>query len=112
MRKDIIVALAVYGGSLAAACLLWQTPRILLTGYVLVSAIVLYRWHSRLDLAAYGAALTLGTLTEIVAVSAGVWHYTAAYHVIPVWLPPGWGIMGLVLKRVSEVLTEVSTPHV
>jgi hypothetical protein len=72
--------------------------------YLLLSGFMLHRWHSRADLVSFLAAMALGTIADVVAVSFGVWEYSKPLYLIPIWLPLGWGIIGLFLKRVSGAL--------
>jgi hypothetical protein len=54
-----------------------------------------------------GGAL-LGPIAEIVAVAHGAWTYdTPDFLGIPLWLPVGWGLATLLIKRICEGLGEL-----
>jgi hypothetical protein len=104
MKRDAAIASGIYVYCLAGASLFWQRPMVVLVLYVALSAFMLYRWHSRSDVAAFVTAMVLGSVADFVAVSFGVWEYGQPIYRVPIWLPLGWGIIGLFLKRVSDML--------
>ncbi len=65
---------------------------------------MLVRWHSRSDVLFFSLAAVMGPLGESVAVHLGAWQYTLPWAGIPLWLPLGWGVAALYLKKTSEVL--------
>ena len=105
MRRDIWIPLGIYAGCVALASLLWSTPLVLAGGYLLISAGMLWRWHTKADVAFYAVPLVVGPLGEALAVWAGAWAYARpSYLGIPCWLPLLWGIVGLFLKRFCDAL--------
>ena len=105
MKREVGIAAGIYVYCLAAASLFWERPVVVLVLYAVLSAFMLYRWHSPADLAAFVAAMVLGSIADFVAVSFGVWEYGEPIFRVPIWLPLGWGIIGLFLKRVSDVVS-------
>ena len=54
-----------------------------------------------------GGAL-FGPLAEAVSVWRGGWTYSDPdLFGVPVWLPVGWGLACLILKRLSETVREI-----
>jgi hypothetical protein len=104
MKRELGIAFGIYVFCVGTACFFWERPVVVLVGFVLVGGLMLLRWHTRADLAAFLAAMVLGTIADVVSVSFGVWEYGAPLYLVPVWLPVGWGIIGLFLKRVSGAL--------
>ena len=104
MKREAGIALGIYVYCLASAGLFWERPVVVLICYSFLCAFMLYRWHSRADVISFVAALVLGSIADFVAVSCGVWEYGKPIFRVPIWLPLGWGIIGLFLKRVSNVL--------
>ena len=104
MKREAAVALGIYLYCLAAASLFWERPVLVLVCYAVLSAFMLYRWHTRADVIAFVTAMVLGSIADFVAVSFGVWEYGMPIYRVPIWLPLGWGIIGLFLRRVSGVL--------
>lgn len=104
MKREAGIALGIYVYCIGCASLFWERPVVVLICYVVLSGFMLQRWHSRADLVAFIAAMVLGSIADFVAVFFGVWHYGRPFYLIPIWLPLGWGIIGLFLKRVSGVL--------
>jgi hypothetical protein len=104
MKREGLIASGVYIYCLAAASLFWERPVVVLICYTLLCFFMLHRWHTRADIASFVAAMVLGSIADFVAVSFGVWEYGKPLYRVPIWLPLGWGIIGLFLKRVSNVL--------
>jgi len=110
MRREAAIAFAIYVCCLAAASLFWERPLVVLACYAVLSAFMLYRWHSRADVVSYVTAMVLGSIADFVAVSFGVWEYGEPIYRVPIWLPLGWGVIGLFLRRVSNVLSASNGP--
>ena len=109
MQSRLLRALAyspLYLLCFALAGLLWDRPVLLAGCYLVMSALMLWRWHRRSDLAYFFLALSLGPLGEMFAVSRGAWTYAEPAFLVPLWLPLAWGISGLFLKKTVEALTE------
>lgn len=104
MRKEVGIALGIFVYCVGSASLFWERPVVVFICYLLLCGFMLRRWHSRADLVSFLAAMVLGTIADVVAVSFGVWEYSKPFFLIPIWLPLGWGIIGLFLKRVSGAL--------
>ena len=104
MKRELGIALGIYVYCVGSASLLWERPVMVFFCYLLLSGFMLRRWHSPADLVSFLAAMALGTVADVVAVSFGVWEYSKPFFLIPIWLPLGWGIIGLFLKRVSGAL--------
>ena len=52
----------------------------------------------------YACGFVLGPGGEIVAVYNGAWQYSEAPWLIPLWLPPAWGLAALILLRLAKAL--------
>lgn len=104
MTKDIAVQLSIYAGCIAVVSQLWQRPFALLAALVFISAAMLWKWHSRMDLAFYALAFFLGPVGEAVAVWYGVWEYGRPLLLVPVWLPFLWGIVAMFMRRLAEAV--------
>lgn len=96
----------LYALCIALASALWRQPAILSTCFLAVSAFMLYRWHTRSDLAHFCLAFVLGPVGEFIAIHFGAWNYSAPALLIPFWLPLAWAISGLYLKKTTEALAE------
>ena len=85
---------------------LWSRPLLLTGCYAVLGGGMLVRWHSRTDVGFFFLAGILGPLGEIVAIRFGAWNYTLPWIDIPIWLPLGWAIAGLYLKKTIEALND------
>jgi hypothetical protein len=101
-----IAYLAIYALTIGLASLLWPRPVTLTLTYGLLSALLLWRWHAFSDLLYFALPAILGPMGEFVAVGFGAWEYSLPLLNIPVWLPLAWGISGLCLKKIADLLME------
>jgi hypothetical protein len=104
MRKDLVFELGIYAISIILVGFLWQRPSILTILYVVISLIMLTRWHGKSDLIFYFVAFSLGPIGEAFAICLGAWKYSKPFYLVPIWLPFLWGISALFVKRISETL--------
>ena len=98
--------LGVYALIIGLASLLWQHPVPLTLTYALLTAVLLWRWHAFPDVLFFVLPAILGPLGEFVAISFGAWEYSLPLLNIPLWLPLMWGVGGLSLKKIADVLIE------
>jgi len=105
MRKEIVFELCIYIISIISVGLLWHEPGILTISYVVISIIMLTKWHEKSDVIFYFVAFGLGPTGEAFAIYLGAWRYSKPFYLIPIWLPFLWGISGLFVKKISETLS-------
>ncbi|MEE9270479.1 MAG: DUF2878 family protein [Candidatus Krumholzibacteria bacterium] len=101
MKTELLIEALIYVAAVALAGYLWTRPLVLLLCYVVISIVMLRRWHTRSDVVFYSVAFVFGAAADVVAVHRGAWEY-ASTPLIPVWLPFLWGIAALLLKKISE----------
>lgn len=104
MRRDLVLEGVIYVSVLSLASFLWQRPHVLLLCLVLISGLMLWRWHQRSDVYFYLAGFVLGPLGEAMAVHFGAWTYGNPVFLVPIWLPCLWGIAALFVKRLCDTL--------
>jgi len=107
MKKDLLFELFMYALCVTLVATLWDKPIFLMFCYVIISVILLIKWHTRNDYLFYLVAFVLGPLAEFVAILFGAWTYSKPFYVIPVWLPFLWGISSLLMKNISETLSSI-----
>ncbi|MHC4472030.1 MAG: hypothetical protein ACYS99_13815 [Planctomycetota bacterium] len=75
---------------------------------VVLAAVTLLLDPRRGDAWVFTGGAVLGPVAEIIAVEFGAWTYaTHDFLGIPLWLPVGWGLATLLIKRISEGLLEL-----
>ncbi len=104
MKKELVFELCIYVVSVVSAGFLWREPGILTIFYVVITIIMLTKWHERNDVIFYLVAFSLGPIGEAFAIYFGAWRYSKPFYLIPIWLPLLWGISGLFVKKISETL--------
>ena len=108
MKKELAFELSSYALSVVLVGLLWNRPVMLTICYVVVSIVMLMKWHTKSDLFFYLVAFALGPLGESAAIYFGAWKYSKPFYLIPLWLPFLWGICALFMKNISETLLKRS----
>ena len=106
MKKELVFELCIYIISIILAGIFWHEPFILTIFYVVISVIMLTKWHEKSDLIFYFVAFSLGTIGGAFAIYLGAWQYTKPFYLIPIWLPFLWGISALFIKKLSEALSK------
>lgn len=96
-----------YAVSLSLGALLWRQPANLTLAYAAFCAILLWRWHDRVDVCTFMATSVAGTVADLVMVSAGAWQF-AGTRTVPAWLPLAWGAVGVTLKRGAQAIADVA----
>ncbi len=104
MKKELAFELGIYALCIALVGTLWHKPVMLTICYVVISIVVLMKWHTKGDLLFYFITFFLGPLGESVGIYLGAWEYSRPFYLIPSWLPFLWGICALFLKNISETI--------
>ncbi|MFZ1011241.1 MAG: hypothetical protein WAN65_30660 [Candidatus Sulfotelmatobacter sp.] len=104
--KKAVLYLPYYAACIALASALWRDPFFLLSGYIGLSAIMLWRWHSVQDLIFFAVPFFLGPTGEAIAIYHGAWQYAKPLILVPMWLPFAWGCAALYMKKTSDALAE------
>ena len=105
--QRLAIYLSIYALTITLASLLWRRPATLTLAYALLSLLLLWRWHSRSEVVYFGLAALLGPLGEFIAVGFGAWEYSLPWVNIPIWLPLAWGISGLILNKIADLLLPI-----
>jgi len=101
--KKILAPLAGIVAIALSVSFLWQNNWLLTLTLALIVAWQLYFWHQGNDLVYFFLALILGSALEIFCIYFGAWQYTNSAWLIPPWLPLGWALAGLNLRRLALV---------
>lgn len=112
-RRRVVGILACcpsYGIGVLLAATLWRQPLLLASLYCALIVAMLVRWHTKPDVTALLLGALLGPMAEIPAIHSGAWSYSSGEMLIPLWLPLAWGVAGLCLKKITEVLVITETP--
>jgi hypothetical protein len=101
----VIRSLSFYAVAIAALAFLYTTPYLLagiLLGLTIVTLFV-DRGPNDIYFPVFG--FVFGPMAEILSVSQGGWTYTHPdIFGIPIWLPFGWGLAVLLVKRLAEAV--------
>lgn len=99
--------LSIFALTVLLTSLLWRRPGALTTSLALVSALLLWRWHSRAEVAYFALSTFLGPMGELVAVRFGAWEYSLPLVILPIWLPLAYGISGLFLYKIVNLILQL-----
>lgn len=87
------------------AGLLWRQEMLLTLVFGLMAAVYLLFHHSKEDLLYFSVPFVVGSMGEVVAVALGTYTYNQPSVLgIPLWLPVGWGLVGLIFKHIVQGL--------
>ena len=104
MKKQLIRQIGIFALAIGLTSLLWRRPVVLTICLALLSAILLYKWHTKSDLVFYFVPFVLGPLAEGIIIYFGAWQYSKPVYLIPIWLPVLWGIAVLFIKKTCEIV--------
>ncbi len=90
----------------ANVSLFWQDNLIVTAIFLTILSLTFWFWHTRKDITFFTIGLVVGPSMEMVPVYFGAWVYSNPTFLIPMWLPLGWGIAGIILGRLSDYFTE------
>lgn len=109
LKREIIleVIFVILG---VVAILLFFRNNILMTGiFIFLVLILLKIWNKKRDFYFYISGAVIGSLLEILAVKVGVWQYAnPTFLDIPLWLPFGWGLSGVLINRIGHTLSKIN----
>jgi hypothetical protein len=104
MKRKLVTRAILYALCIVLVSMFWQRPVILSLCLVVITVVMISKWHEKSDLTFYFAAFVLGPTGETVAAYFGAWKYSKPLYLIPIWLPFLWGVVGLFLKRLCDTL--------
>ncbi len=102
--RQILTCILLWAAIVACASALWRQPLPLTGVYVAASLVLLTLWRSRQERAMYALGFVLGPGGEILAVYHGAWQYADSPWLVPVWLPPAWGLAALILLKLARAV--------
>jgi len=76
MKKELAFELCIYILCTALVGTLWNKPVTLTLCYVVISILVLMKWHTKNDFLFYFITFLLGPIGESVAIYLGAWKYS------------------------------------
>lgn len=102
VSKDILRDLLIFAFALMVAVFFWEN-NLLLTFLILsIYGIRQYFWSAKGDNIIYISGIILGCTAEFIGTYLGVWTYSAPLFLnIPLWLPFAWGLVSVIIIRVS-----------
>lgn len=106
-KKELLFEIFIYLACVLLAGFLWKKPLILALFYLVISMIMLAKWHTYKDILYFIGGFILGPIGEMAAVYLGAWQYSKPLYLIPLWLPFLWGIAVLLLIKTTETIMEL-----
>lgn len=101
----VIRSLALYGVAISALAFLYGSPYLLAGILFALTIVTLLVDRSANDVYFPVFGFVFGPLAEMLSISQGGWSYTHPdFMGIPVWLPFGWGLAVLLVKRLAEAV--------
>ena len=108
VEKSTVYIAIIYGISSSIMLTFWQYNIFAALVALVASLIGIKYFHRKEDNIAFFISFFVGPLSEISAVYAGVWSYSAPFaQGIPLWLPFLWGQVVVVTLRSTKVLAKL-----
>lgn len=102
---------SLYVLTLLSVALLWRTPYIAFACLATTSLLLLKatRWKYTM---VYLFCAAAGSISEIIAIAAGAWHYAVPQiGGIPIWLPLAWGCASILFMQLSQPIKNRKHPR-
>ncbi|WP_135612959.1 hypothetical protein [Methanococcoides sp. AM1] len=101
-NKNILRELAIFAIALVLAVMFWQNNILLTSLLIFLYVARQYQWSAKGDNIIYISGIILGCTAEFIGTHLGVWTYSAPLFLnIPLWLPFAWGLVSVIIIRVS-----------
>ncbi|MBN2042384.1 MAG: hypothetical protein JW754_01105 [Candidatus Aenigmarchaeota archaeon] len=108
IKKEILFELFIFWTGITFACLLFWNNYIVLAFLFFLSGVTIYVQKKKYDILFYFTAVLVGSSAEIICVNFGAWSYTNPMFLgVPVWIALGWGLVLLLVKRMSETFVKM-----
>lgn len=108
--KELVLEIIVFCGGIATISLFYMNNFLLTALLIILWAIGIKFWHKKHDLYIFVTGAIIGSIAEIFCIHFGAWQYTnPTFLGIPSWLPFGWGILTMLIKRIAETLVKIET---
>lgn len=107
-RNDIWIGFSIFAAELALFYYFWQNNLILTSSLLAVSAVVLFKWSTKLEIFLYFTGFFLGPVYDITLVPTGIWNY--GNHIlfgIPPWLPGAYGLGAVMIYKIGASLKNI-----
>jgi uncharacterized membrane protein YoaT (DUF817 family) len=104
MKKQLIIQIGIFALAIGLTSALWRRPVVLTICLAVLAVIQIYKSHTKSDLAFYFVPFFVGPVAEGIAIYFGAWQYSKPLYLIPIWLPPLWGITALFIKKIIEII--------
>ncbi len=100
--------LAMFAIGTALICFLYSQV-LILTFLLIICSVIAYKFkHADGDIYYMVIGAVVGPVAEIFAISHGAWAYAfPSFLGIPLWLPFGWAVMSLLIRRITDTVNEM-----
>ncbi len=106
-KKAIIRDILIFAIALVLAVIYWESNLLLTFLLVSLYGIRQYFWSEKGDNIVFVTGIALGCAAEFIGTFLGVWSYAEPFFFnIPLWLPFAWGLVSVIIIRVSHPLID------
>ena len=103
IKTEVVSEIFLYVATVFAIILLYES-NIFLTAVLLLLWFIGLRIWPKNSLYYLLAGAIIGPVGEIICIYFGVWQYAnSSFMGIPLWLPFGWGLAFMIIKRVTDL---------
>lgn len=102
-KKAIIRDVLIFAFALLLAVIFWKSNLLLTFMLVSIYGTRQYFWSEKGDNIIFVTGIALGCAAEFIGTFLGVWTYAEPFFLnIPLWLPFAWGLVSVIIIRVSH----------
>lgn len=106
--KELALEAAFLAVCVAIVAFLYRADVVSAALILAVCLVALKFWHKREDVSFLLMGAVLGPSLEMICVHFNAWQYTQPTFLgIPLWLPFGWGLVALLVRRITETFLKI-----
>jgi len=108
IKKELFLEIILFCAGIVSIVLFFQNNFLLTVTLIILWAIGIKFWHKKQDIIFFITGAVIGPIGEIICIYFGVWQYAnPTFLGIPIWLPFAWGLITMLIKRVSETFVKI-----
>jgi hypothetical protein len=107
IHKEVFLEIVIFILGVISISFFWSNNLLCTSLLFLLWLFAIKFWHKKDDFVFFICGAIIGSIGEIIFVSFLTYQYSnPLFFGIPPWLPLGWGVFVVLIKRISETITK------